>query len=504
MKRLEAEKRIGAASTRDPDAFFAAGIALLRGDRPEQLIAPARLAATRHPKNARMQQLLGLAARATGDSRTALAAFRTAAGLAPNDPLIAHSHARAALEAGKRATALFDHAARLAPADGAVLLGRAAAQVADGDADRAIAALDTLLKQNPLWFDGHRALARLRGQEGLDPTAPIAAAQRQLPRQAELHHHLIAIHLEARDLDGAAAAVAAAETAIGDAPWLAALAAHVASERGLLDEADRRFAAALGAPPRIDLAAQLARHLVRANRPEQAAQLIEGWIDGDTERLLWPYRALAWRMTGDSRYDWLENDAMIGCYDLGPALGDIAPLADHLRALHSARAAPLDQSVRGGTQTDGHLLLRDEPVIDRLRAAIADAVAAYIAQLPPPEAGHPTLLQDRGPVRFAGSWSVRLQGEGFHTDHVHSQGWISSAFYVALPDASDEAASRHDGWLSLGESRDLVPGLAPLRLVEPKPGRLVLFPSTMWHGTRPFRRGERLTVAFDIARPPKG
>ena len=57
------------------------------------------------------------------------------------------------------------------------------------------------------------------------------------------------------------------------------------------------------------------------------------------------------------------------------------------------------------------------------------------------------------------------------------------------------------GWLSLGESRDLVPELSPLRLVEPRPGRLVLFPSTMWHGTRPFPSGERLTVAFDIAVP---
>jgi hypothetical protein len=36
-------------------------------------------------------------------------------------------------------------------------------------------------------------------------------------------------------------------------------------------------------------------------------------------------------------------------------------------------------------------------------------------------------------------------------------------------------------------------------MVEPKPGRLVLFPSYMWHATRPFRAGERITVAFDIA-----
>lgn len=93
---------------------------------------------------------------------------------------------------------------------------------------------------------------------------------------------------------------------------------------------------------------------------------------------------------------------------------------------------------------------------------------------------------------------------GFHSDHVHSQGWISSALYVALPGQTPEGASRHEGWLSLGEARDLVPGLDPVRLVEPRPGRLVLFPSTMWHGTRPFPAGERLTAAFDIARPPRG
>jgi Putative 2OG-Fe(II) oxygenase len=32
-------------------------------------------------------------------------------------------------------------------------------------------------------------------------------------------------------------------------------------------------------------------------------------------------------------------------------------------------------------------------------------------------------------------------------------------------------------------------------------GRLVLFPSTNWHGTLPFDEGERLSIAFDVALP---
>jgi len=43
--------------------------------------------------------------------------------------------------------------------------------------------------------------------------------------------------------------------------------------------------------------------------------------------------------------------------------------------------------------------------------------------------------------------------------------------------------------------------LPPLRQIEPQPGRLALFGSTLWHATAPFAAGERLTFAFDVARP---
>ena len=78
-------------------------------------------------------------------------------------------------------------------------------------------------------------------------------------------------------------------------------------------------------------------------------------------------------------------------------------------------------------------------------------------------------------------------------------GWLSSALYVALP---PDLGENQAGWLKIGEPQaQLGVDLPPLRTIEPKPGRLVLFPSTMWHGTRPFEAGERLTVAFDVATP---
>ena len=105
---------------------------------------------------------------------------------------------------------------------------------------------------------------------------------------------------------------------------------------------------------------------------------------------------------------------------------------------------------------------RIEPEIRALRAAIVAAVERHIAQLPPPDAGHPTLIAKRAPVRFAGSWSVRLAGAGFHANHIHPAGWLSSAFYVALPEG--DGRRDHAGWLKLGEPQaELGLDLPPIR-----------------------------------------
>ena len=188
--------------------------------------------------------------------------------------------------------------------------------------------------------------------------------------------------------------------------------------------------------------------------------------------------------------------------DLADTLPPLDVLADTLRSLHVAKGEYLDQSVRGGTQTDGPLLSRIDPVIRHLRRAIVGAVEGYVSQLPVQDDEHPLLRQRRDRrVQFSGSWSVRLRSGGHHSNHVHPLGWISSALYVALPDRAPTEAE-DSGWFTLGEpDRNLGIDLPPWRKVEPKPARLVLFPSWMWHGTVPFADGERLTVAFDVAQP---
>ena len=99
--------------------------------------------------------------------------------------------------------------------------------------------------------------------------------------------------------------------------------------------------------------------------------------------------------------------------------------------------------------------------------------------------------------RFSGAWSVSLRPGGRHVDHLHPMGWISSAMHIVVPAAVDRG---REGWLTFGEpGLPTIPKLDAEYFVKPQAGRLVLFPSYMWHGTVPFGGEEpRLSVAFDV------
>jgi hypothetical protein len=244
--------------------------------------------------------------------------------------------------------------------------------------------------------------------------------------------------------------------------------------------------------------------LLRVGAIDAVLPLIDGELERNQSGDLWAYASTAWRLADDPRRDWLESDPrLVSVTDIMDLLPPLDTLAATLRALHNAKGEYLDQSVRGGTQTDGPLFSRVDPVIRQLRQAIVTAVERHIAQLPPHDPRHPTLRHPRNrKIRFSGSWSVRLRAKGHHSNHVHPQGWISSALYVALP-PKDPTEPKDSGWLTLGQPDELLGiDLAPWRTIEPKAAHLALFPSGMWHGTVPFRDGERLTVAFDVA-PPK-
>jgi len=216
----------------------------------------------------------------------------------------------------------------------------------------------------------------------------------------------------------------------------------------------------------------------------------------------------AWRLLNDPRggepYD---DDRLIRAMPVATPVGWpsraawLADCAAALRRRHGWRAHPLDQSVRMGSQTQDDLSRAADPPLRALFAEISRCVEGYLAHLgsgsDPTRLRATTVAQNGQGWRFNGAWSVLLRPGGFHVDHIHPQGWLSSALHLEMP---PEVAHPPQGWLAFGRPGIATrPSLPPLRHVSPKPGHLVLFPSYCWHGTEPFGgTSDRLTIAFDI------
>ena len=449
-----------------------------------------------HPGDARLWEARGSVNRQRGDLALAAADYGRALALEPGRPLALHGAARVALERGEPAAApAYRRAIEVTGDDLELILGLAEAMELAGEGG--IALLAERVAREPDWIEGQTSLARMRAEAGGDGdfTQGFLEAIERRPDDRALHvAHWRCLALGSRHGDALAALDRAMPRLAADAE-LALMEAVFASESGALDRADDAFGRA-GSGRDADLAR--GRHALRRGDPARAVALLEPLARAELGLVTaWAHLSLAWRLTRDVRYGWLcEQPGLYGTSDLDLQSGELEALAAHLRDLHVTRAHPIGQSLRGGTQTRGQLLARDEPIIALLRNRLAGAVASHLDALPPVDNGHP-LLRFRGQnFGFAGSWSVRLTGGGYHVHHVHPQGVLSSACYIALPDA---VRQDQQGWLEIGAAPvELGLGLAPLTVIEPQPGRLALFPSYLFHGTRPFPAGERLTVAFDV------
>jgi len=148
----------------------------------------------------------------------------------------------------------------------------------------------------------------------------------------------------------------------------------------------------------------------------------------------------------------------------------------------------------------------DEPALARSRLVpelhklILQEATAYVARLS--EDNHPWLCA-RPSESFLHSWCVITDGDGYEEWHVHQNGWLSGAYYVDVPDFIVNGEGP-EGCIAFG----LPPGIIGEdrhtefgnRLVRPRSGLLLLFPSHAFHRTFAHKGDRRrICVAFDIA-----
>ncbi len=289
-----------------------------------------------------------------------------------------------------------------------------------------------------------------------------------------------------------------------------ALVAFTTFAEGMSGDAASALARINTLPPRVlqppsTLMAR-AQIALRAGEPLLAAHFAEEFTRAEPlTQIGWAILGLAWRLTGDPREEWLcDYERLVMVTDVPSPDGSLsaadyaALIGETLDPLHRSHAAPGNQSLREGTQTAGSLFDSPDPTIQGFREAVRIAAERLMPALPV-DSRHPFLARKSNHLDFSGSWSVRLRpGSGHHVPHFHSHGWMSSAYYARLPKPGDAARAAHEGWIHFGVPPAMFGlDLPPRRIVEPQPGRLVLFPSYLWHGTIPFGSGDRLTAAFD-------
>jgi Tfp pilus assembly protein PilF len=446
---------------------------------------------------------LGLAARDSQYMEEARVAIAAAAKLAPHDAKMAFAHAQINFETWRPAAKLFRDAQRLAPQDLHITRNAALALAAEGEVQTAQKLLLRALNDHPSWVDGHTTLATLRitsgARDSFDQSFGEACAKQphDMPLRLAWFHTLS----KAREWDAARRVIFDGEQLLGPQRALEVARIYIASESDEASTNPHLFDSVEDmCDPGLDLCH--VRYCLRLGRIDKAISIASRHISSPAASIFWPYLSLAWRLQGNANAAWLDGDPLLfQCFDLDFSVEELEDLTQTLRALHVMQAPYLEQSVRGGTQTDRQLFFHHDPVIQKAKARIQAAVRDYVAQLPPCDAAHPLLGAPRGEQLFEGSWSVRLGAQGYHSCHTHSRGWISSAFYVSLP-APEQMGPSPAGWLQFGTPPpELGLPLDVYTQIEPKPGRLVLFPSTLWHGTVPFNDGERLSIAFDIRRP---
>jgi tetratricopeptide (TPR) repeat protein len=340
-----------------------------------------------------------------------------------------------------------------------------------GDVGKSLEALDDALARLPEQVGLIVTRCRLIGEMG-DRHAEYAGLQAALDRFGDVSLVL--------------SAASAAALACGKLEAATCYAAQVAAKRPDDPDALSAYAEALICTGAYE-PAQVVINRLRGGYPHNQYYIA---LQGDL-----------WRLTGsDRRQEWYDYDRLVFRAPLeappgwSSAAAYVEDLTAALQARHCYRAHPFFQSVRQGSQISSITSFED-PAMSAYGGAIERAAGRFARQLI--GMAGPACERSLGSARLFSAWSVLLPPNGFHADHVHPEGWVSSACHLVHDAGNDDTRG---GWLKFGESP--LPTSAPLAaeyFVEPEKGVAVLFPSYMWHGTVPFREGKsRLTVAADF------
>lgn len=449
------------------------------------------------------------AIKADGRIDEALAAFRAIVDVAPENAIVKHNYAAALADAGRHIEAV--EWARLAIRGGLnapeAFLVIARSSVALGWLDEAKRFFIEALNRRPTDATAHKEFAQLIWMMTDDRAKALQAldvAIKAHPNAIDLC--VVRAHVlgQTGDAKGEFEAISALVKSFGNqSPQLHLAAANSALAAGEPSAALAHATAVCDAFPKdADARQALARAFLAVGEPREAAKTASRLrAECPLDQFYIALQATAWRMLGDERYHAIyDYDKFVAGFALSCPRGwssaeaYVDDLIEALDRHHLFRTHPFGQSVRRGSQLPS-LTDIDDPAIKAVAEAVRGPIQSYIARIG--VGPDPLRIRNRGGYRLFSIWSIRLASSGYHINHVHPQGWLSSASHLRYPEPKDE--NDRSGWLTFGEPGiPTGPTLAAEHFVRPQKGVMVIFPSYMWHGTVPFSDDKtRLTIAGD-------
>lgn len=440
----------------------------------------------------------------------AIAAYREIARLAPGNGAVLHNLAAALGDADRNAEAVevIERAFATGLNAPESWLVKARALVGLGRLSESEAALRKVIERRPQDATAHRELAQLIWMQTGDVDKALVTLNeviRRFPGDLNLCITRAHVYGQCGNADAEYDEVLSVLSRSGGAPMVQLAATNSALAAGKYEAAINHARAAKAGLPEDEILRQAYCRALLAVGDAAEASRVAGALHAEfpLDQNYIALQATAWRILGDERYRALyDYDAFVVPGELAAPQGwasredYLEDLVEALDRRHQYATHPFSQSVRHGSQLPSINKI-DEPALKAYTEAAAGPIGKYLERAG--KGDDPLRRRNKGRFEIITAWSIRLPASGFHIDHVHPQGWLSSACHLRLP--ATLGGEARAGWLKFGEPGiPTTPKLAPEHFVEPKEGVLVIFPSYMWHGTVPFEgKTTRLTVAVDIS-----
>jgi Flp pilus assembly protein TadD len=452
--------------------------------------------------------LAGIVAQRTGRTDDAIAAFRAARGADPGDAGRCQNLAVALKNAGDHAGALaaFSDALALRPDHPGTLANMGSCLIEYDRCEEAVVTLEQALAHAPDHADALNnmgvALARLG----------------RLDEACEAYRRALAVRPDHPETCLNLADALARAGQPDDAQWLVE---HVlvnrpgqvraANQLGLLREAGGDFEGAVAAlcsgydpaAPHHALGVNLARVLIRSGRPEDALAVCDRLISTQpsvTTPLALALAALD-RLDRDAQHvELMALDRFVSVHEIDEVAGfssldDFnAALVRELRAHPSLTFEPEGLVTRKGRQSDD-LAQSREPALCALAAVASSKLETASKAFAAMPCDHPFLRAMPREWSLT-MWGTILRPGGEVGAHIHAPNWMSGVYYPEFEAAPNDAA---EGAFVIGVLPQELGGGGKTVLRQPRAGRMILFPSYLWHATMPFGgERERISFAFDL------